>query len=264
MITQPFLVRPLPLGTVTTGNERSEKPAIHLGEVDAIGMTWQSNGNSNLWVRGDFGSAMPVDFVSLIHANAQSGTTIRLRLGDSQAEVDGTADYDSGALPFIDPAITRTDGLYSSHLELPSLQTKRWWRIDIGSHSGDFDAATLVMGRKIGTARFYSPDFQFGVRDLGSLEISRWGIPDKQDGLTFRTLKFKLAWITDTEFETLIRPLSEIIGRRNVLFACFDPTATAYRQAKSYLGWLRDDPLATGGESMPGTYSQDFSLLSMI
>jgi hypothetical protein len=265
MPARPFFLKPLPLGTITTGNERSERPASHLGELDAIGMVWRSNGTSNLWVRGDLGSAKAIDFISVIHANALSGTTIRVRLGDNQAAVDGSsASYDSEALPFISPSATRADGLYSSHLELPSAETRRWWRIDIGGHSGDFEAATLVLGKRITPSRYYSAGFEFGVKDLGSSELTRWGIPDQAPGLIFRTLRFKLGWIEDAEYENEIRLFDEAVGRRQVVFACFDPIESIYRQNKSYLGWLNDDPFAVGGVNKPGTYSHDYSIISMI
>jgi hypothetical protein len=264
MAQLPFCVVPLPLGTVATGNERAEGPAYLLGEFKHIGMVWRSSGNGNLWVRGDFGVAKAIDFCSLIHANAQPGTTIRLRLGDSQAHVDGSAPYDSGTLPLISPSISREDGLYSSHLELTALQTRRWWRIDIGGHTGDFEASKLVLGQRITPSTYYSSGFEFGTDDLGSLSFTQWGVPDETDGRIFRSLRFTLAWLNETEFETKFRPLLERIGRRGVSFWCFDPTANTYRQQRSYMGTLKDNPYAAVGGAAVGKHSIQFSILSMI
>jgi len=264
-IALPFCVVPTPLGTVTTGNELAEKPAAHLGEFKASGLAWGSSGNSNLWVRGNFGSAKPINFVSVMAANAQSGTSIRVRLGDTQAEVDGTADYDSGLLPFISPPITRDDGLYHSHLELPSLQTEQWWRIDIGSHSGDFEASMLIMGQKLTPANFYEPGWERGVEDLGDLEISPYGVASEQPGLIFRTLSMRFGWMSEADYETMFRPLIEALGKRGVAYWCFDPASSTYRQAKSYLGWLRNALVATHSRNTPSgvRYQQQFDLLSM-
>jgi hypothetical protein len=265
MAQLPFAVVPLPLGTISTGNERTEKPAIHLGEVTAIGMVWGSNGNGNLWVRGDFGSAQTIDFASIVHANAQPSTTYRLRLADTQAAVDGAAAYDSGTLPLISPTIVRDDGLYSSHLELPALQTRRWWRIDIGGHAGDFEAAKLVLGKRIAPSTYYSSGFQYGVEDLGSFSMTPWGIADSQDGLIFRSIQFTLGWLDDTDFETKFRPLAEKLGKRKAVFWCHDPSASPYRQAKTYLGWLRDpQPAVVGGNNSPVRRAMEFNILSMI
>lgn len=262
-ISLPFCVIPTPLGTITTGNEIAAKPAAHLNEFKYIGMTWRSSGNTNLWVRGNFGSAKPMDFLSVVSANALAGTTIRLRLGDSQAEVDGTADYDSTALAFISPSITREDGLYHSHLEFPSI-TKQWWRIDIGGHTGDFEAAAIVLGKKVQAANFYSAGFEFGVEDQSEFEMTRFGIPDEADGLIFRQLGFVFEWMSETEFETMFRPLTEKLGKRGVGFWCFDPTANTYRQARTYMGWLTKPPYAKGGTIKYDRYTKEFQILSMI
>ena len=79
-----------------------------------------------------------MSFYSVIAANALPGTQYRLRLGGTQAQVDGdgTALYNSSALPFISPAIESDDGLYHSHLELGAIVTAFWWRIDIIGHAG--------------------------------------------------------------------------------------------------------------------------------
>ena len=262
-IRKPFFVVPLDLGTIVAGNAVLGHSVFHLDRKKAIGLTWKTNGASNVWARGDFGAAKAVDFMALVSANALPGTLIRLRLGDTQAEVDGTADYDSTALTFISPAITRADGLYHSHLELGATYTKRWWRIDITGHTGDFEAATLVLGKTVTPGRFYNTDFQHGVRDLGDLSFSRFGVFDEEDGAIFRTTEFTLGWITEAEFEASFRPMTETLGKRGILFACFDPEATAYRQAKTYLGVLDKPPFAKGVKK-PATFAMDFALVSMI
>lgn len=265
MTTLPFAVIPTPLGTVTTGNERTEKPAVNLGEFKASGLTWGSTGNTNLWVRGNFGSAKPVNFATVMAANAQSGTTIRLRLGDTQAEVDGTADYDSGVVAFINPAITRSDGLYHSHLELPSLFTKQWWRIDIGSHTGDFEASMLVLGQKLTPANWYEPGWERGIQDMAKIDWSSYGIASEEPGVVWRTLALRFGWMSESDLETLFGPLAESVGNRGVSYWCFDPTSSVYRQRKSYLGWLRNSIVATHSRDTPSgiRYQQQYDLLSM-
>ena len=266
MVALPFAVIPTPLGEVTSGNELAANPASHLGEFAAVGMTWRSSGATGVWARGDFGSAKPVDFLSMVAANALPGTTIRLRLGDSQAAVDGTASYDSGAIAFINPSVTRENGLYHSHLEMPSVQTRRWWRIDIGGHTGDFEAAAAILGQRLTPANYYSPGWSRGAEDLGSIEISRWGVAGEEPGLIFRTINFRFGWMSEVDFETKFLPLIEKLGKRGVAFWCFDPIASTYRQAKTYLGWLRNSLVATHSQNTPAgvRYEQEFDILSMI
>lgn len=263
MALKPNFVIPLDLGTIATGNETAGYPAANLNRMKAIGLTWKSTGNTNLWVRGQFSAARAIDFCSIVAANALPGTTIRLRLGSSQAAVDGTAAYDSGAVAFINPSITREDGLYHSHLELPSVQTYQWWRIDIGGHTGDFQAAMLVLGQKVTPTKFYNLDFEYGVTDLGEMNWGRFAVPDETPGAIMRTATFTLGWVSETEFETSFRPMMEKLGGRGIVHIAFDPTANIYRQAKTYMGVFGKLPYARGIKK-PGTYSMDFQIKSFI
>ncbi|WP_374139376.1 hypothetical protein [Sphingomonas sp.] len=243
MALTPFAVLPLALGTVATGNAAAATPATHLGEFNYRGMVWKSSGNSNLWVRGDFGTAKAIDFVSMMGANALAGTQIRVRLGDSQAEVDGSVEgYDSGTVNFIAPAVTRQDGIYHSHLELPSTQTRRWWRIDISGHTGDFSASMLVMGLKVRPSRYYETNWTISNRDLGSLQFGRNGVPGITTGAKLRALNYKLAWLTEAEAETMIAPLDDLTGRTTPMYLCFDPETTVYRQRRTFFGWNEEQP----------------------
>lgn len=265
MPTLPFAVVPLALGTLTTGNERSTNPVAHLGEFDSSGMTWRSNGNADLWIKGYFGDGRESNFVSMLAANAQPGTTIRFRKGASFAEVDGaSAAYDSGVVPFINPSIVREDGLYHAHLDIAP-GTYAYYRIDIGGHVGDFEASALVIGTKITPASWYSPGWQRGVQDMGDIDFTRWGIVDRQDGLIWRTLGMRFGWLSESDYETKFGPLVEKLGKRGVALWCFDPTASVYRQRKTYFGWIRNSPVATHSADTPSgiRYEQEYDILSM-
>lgn len=258
----PFIVVPVDLGTIATGNEITSRPASHLGEFNYRGMVWQSSGATDLWVRCDLGSAQDIDFVGVLGANAISATTIRIRLGDSQAEVDGTADYDSTAIAFINPtpAVIPANG-YHSHHELPSMVSKRWIRIDIGSHTGDFEASMLVIGKKLQPGVFYEGQWQAGVRDLGGITFSRNAVPGITVGEKLRTAGFKLSWITETEMETEFAPLDEAMGRTFPMFVSFDPAATTYRQRRTYFGWFEEQPNI--GKLGYNRFEREFSILSL-
>lgn len=263
-IRKPFAVRPLLIGPVRTGNARANRPARNLGLLDMMGMTWRTNGPGNVWVAGAFDAASPVDFVALVAANAQPGTTIRVRLGTGAAEVDGnSAAYDSGVMPFISPALTVESSLYHSHLEIGAPRTVTHWRIDIGGHSGDFEAAGLVIGRKIEPGRFYDRDFERGIEDLGEINISRNGIVTEVPGIVLRTLLFRLGWIGRDEYETKWRPLVEALATRGISYWCFDPEPTAYRQGKTYLGYFGTSPFARAGP-IDDVYTKEFRIRSLI
>lgn len=262
-IRKPFFVVPLELENVVTGNARGGHPAKFLGRHIDQGLTWRTSGASNVWARGNFSAAKAIDFCSVMLANALPGTKIRLRLGNSQADVDGSsAPYDSTALDFISPSITREDGLYHSHLELDAVETATWWRIDITGHTGDFEASMLVLGEKIEPSHYYNFDYEQGVEDLGNAGFTEWGVPADTDGLIFRVINFTLGWQTRTEMEAKFRPMMEKLGIRRPVYLCFNPTATTARQAHSYLGRMKKPPFARGSRH-PLYMVQEFQILSV-
>lgn len=265
MATMPFFVVPLSPGTIATGNELSTNPASHLAEFDAAAMTWRTSSNANCWVRGDMGANQSIDFCAVLGANAIPATTLRLRLGDTQAEVDGTADYDTGAQTFISPAITRLDGLYWSHREF-AVQSERWWRIDVGSHIGAFEASMLVMGKKLTPANWYDPGWGLGVSDRAKTDINRFGLVDYTPGDRLRTLRFTLGWISQSEMQTMWRPFDELVGTSMPVFVCFDPTADAYRQQNSFFGLINENPFARHVRNTPDgpRYERSFEITSLL
>lgn len=292
-IRKPIFIIPHDLGVVATSNARNGFPAAHLNRHKAIGLVWQTIGNltgqswaaqwflisgtwnssrvwiddvpwdTAFWARGQFSASRPIDFCAIVSANAQPGTQYRLRLGTTQAQVDGTAPYDSGNLPFISPSITRDDGRYHSHLEIPTVQNATWWRIDITGHTGDFQASNLVLGRKVEPSKFYNADFEFGVEDLGSAEFTRFGVMNEEPGIILRTANFTLGWQTEAEFETSFRPMMETLGKRGIIYVVFDPDPTTYRQSKTFMGIFRKSLYARAMRK-PKTYQQEFDILSFI
>ena len=261
-IEKPIFCLPLDLGTITTGNERDEAPAVHLNHHESIGLVWRTNGNSSMWARGQFAASQALSMCSLINANAQAGTTVRLRLGTSQAQVDGgSAPYDSGAVTFISPAETTDSGLYSSFQQFDEIDAT-WWRIDIGSHTGDFEAASLILGKAVQSSRFYDRGWELGTNDLGSIDISRWGVDIETDGIMLNTVSFKLSWVSEAEFIASFRQIMRQAKRKPV-WLLFNPEAVAGRQAHFYFGRFGQAPFAQSVRK-PGTFAMEFSMQSVI
>ena len=260
-IEKPIFCLPLPLVAITTGNERAETPAEHLALYKSPGLRWRSDGNGSLWVRGQFTKSEAISMCSVLEANAQAGTTIRLRLGDSQAQVDGSAPYDSGAVTFIDPAVARESARYHSFQSFPEIDAT-WWRIDIGNHTGDFEAMKIVLGKQVQTSRFYDRGFEEGTSDLGSIDFARWGVAMETEGFVFRTKNFKLSWVSEAEFEASFRKIM-MQGQRGPVFLLFDPAATTQRQEQFFFGRFSQPPFAQNSRK-PGTFAMEFSMLSML
>lgn len=258
----PFAVVPYPFSVMVSLNERANRPASHLAEFKSRGMVWQSNGNTSLALRLDLGSPKAINFMGMLCANALPGTTIRLILSDRSDF--GTTLYDSGVLTFINPSITREDGTYHSHLEMGSLITARYVAIDIAGHTGDFQAAFLVLGQKLTPASYYSPDFEFGLDDRGSIDWTRYGVAEEESGVIMRKIGLTFSWLSQSDYETKFRPMTEKLGKRGMVYFCFDPEPTVYRQAKTYFGVLTDPPFATGAAPKQTNYEMKMELLSLI
>lgn len=257
----PFAVRPLALPSIATGNGIAANPVTNLGIFDLVNATWKSAGNSNLWVRVDFGSPQTFDFVGLLATNAQSGTTMRVRVGDSQAEVDGTADYDSGTAQLWASSGLGTKEFYHGYRDFTAL-TKQWLRIDIAGHTGDFEAGLLVVGKKVQPSRYYETAYERAVNDLGSVDFAANGTPYKVEGKILRTIGFQFNWITEAEMEAAFRPLDEATGATKEVLWVFDPDAGPYRHDRIYYGYQRD-----GGAIRKRAYNlfqKEFSVLSLI
>jgi hypothetical protein len=263
MALKPFAVEPLALGTITPGNEAAGYPASNLGEFKHIGMSWRTTNTTNMFLKGDFGAPRDIDFMALLLTNAQQTTTMQFALTNDATFA--TFGYNSGTLPMIDPVISRPDGLYSAHLELPSVQTYRYWYLAVPAHTpAFFEAATLVMGKKLSFANYYSPGFEFGTEDLGDIELGRWGVPDETPGLIFRRWTGKFGWMSQSDMDTSFRPLIERVGKRTPIFFCMDPDPTVNRQARTYFGWLKEPPFFTGAVNKFDRYEAEFSIISQI
>ena len=261
-VTLPFAVVPTPF-TVFNSSEIASRPASHLAEFDSIGMIWRSEaGDNNHFVYGDFGSAQEIDFVSLVHANAVSGTTWRFLLGNASSLASPT--YSTAYGPFINPSITRADGLYSSHHEFTAA-SGRYFLFQV-TNSGPFEAAKLIIGKKVTPATFYTPGWGQGVEDMGDVDVGRYGIADETPGRILRSLQMRLGWLSESDFETKFRALVEKLGKRRPALWCLDPTANAYRQARTYYGWLRNRPVTLHTANTPDgpRFEQEFDILSMI
>jgi hypothetical protein len=258
----PFAVIPYAFTVYTASNERANRPASHLGEFKSKGMVWQSNGNLNLVVDVDLGSAKPINFLAILGANALAGTVWSVVISNNSNFSSPL--YSSGGLPFINPSITREDGTYHSHLEPPATYTGRYVRVSLGGHTGDFQAAFLVIGQKLTPASYYSPDFEFGLDDKGSIDWTRYGVAEEESGVIMRKLGLTFSWLSQSDYETKFRPMTEKLGKRGMVYFCFDPEPTVYRQAKTYFGVLTDPPFATGAAPKQTNYEMKMELLSLI
>jgi len=259
----PIFVRPLPLvGFYSVANQITSNPATNLGEFQYGGMTWRSSGPTGLSMTIDLGSAQTVDFVAMLGASALAGTTIAINMGATQANAEsGAPSFTTGAQPFISPSTTgRT--LYNSFAQFGSAQTFQWLNFSIAGHTGDFEAAFLVVGKVVQPSMYYEPEWEAGPLDLSTITIARNGVPEIAPGQIQRTIGFTLGWQTEAEFQTQMQPLVNAVGKVNPVYLAFDPAATTYRQDRTYFGRFTD-ALRTKRKGW-NRFERAFALQSMI
>lgn len=248
-IEKPIFVEPLDLEGIN-GGALPGYPASNLNRLKQIGLAWR--GTSGGTITGTFSSAKEVDFIAMLSANAAAGTTIRFQGGG----------YDSTALPFISPSIVSPSGLYHSFHRIPAVKSVTSWTVTV-AHTGVFESAFLVMGKAIDTDRFYNRDFERGVEDLGKLDFTRWAVPDEEPGLKMRTLEFALDWESEAKVLGSLQPMGERLGTTGMVYCCFRPEATVYRQGWSFYGNL-SKPLVARGRPKPTIFGQDLVIRSLI
>lgn len=264
MADTPFFVEPLPFTVISTNNELAANPAAHLAEFQYAGMVWRTSSitGGNATVTLDLGSLQDVDFVSVMAANALPGTTIRVDMDNTNTTLGGgSPTYTSGVLPFISPAVSGRP-YYHSHLEIGSVQTRRYAQIIIAGHTGAFEAAFIVLGRRVRPQRFYETEWEAGPDDQGAFAVNRNGVPSIADGSVLDAVAFELGWITEAEYETAFRPMLKRLGRRNPVFVSFDPAPTSYRQARTFFGTMRD--LGRPRKAGFNRFAKRFEILSKV
>lgn len=262
MAALPFFVRPLPFTVTNQGNQLTANPVLNLADFHYAGATWKSSGASNLYFSGDLGAATAVDFAGMLSATPVAGTNFMFAMNSSAMNGIGTgAAYTSGTLPFISPALT-TRTLYHSHLEIGTPQTYRHFDFYVSSHTGDFEAAFLVVGKKIAPTRYYDNDYERGFEDLSRFDLGRNGVPDIAYGSVLPSIKFQLAWLTEDEHENYIDPMLKACGTTEPLYLCFDPSATTSRQQRTYFGRVSASP--RGQRRHFNTWVREFTFTSLV
>lgn len=259
---RPLFVRPYEGMAITAQNAATGFPASHLGVLRHSGLIWRSV-TATPFITIDLGESRAIDFVGLLATNANPTTALRVRIGDTQAEVNAAGDHDSGAQIIRSPSVSLESGQYHSFYKLDSAITKRWVRIDISGHSGPFEASHLVIGESKTPEYFPSPDFEFGADDQTGFEIVAGGIASGADDLPNRTLRINFPWMTESDYETYFRHLVERHGVNRPFYLCQDPAETAFRMSRTYFGYFPTPPV-TSATRIPTIMQFNAPMVSLI
>ncbi|SEM73382.1 hypothetical protein SAMN05192583_1033 [Sphingomonas gellani] len=234
---------PLALPAVTASSTAAGHDPVYVGN-DYLGVTWQSaSGADRQWLLVDLGADRAIDFAALLGCDgAGAPWTLNVEVATA-AQGDGfpAGSFATGDLPFLAGAAMWESGRGIGWWSGDRL-VGRYIRLTIGGLAGA--AATvgrLVLGARIQLDRNFSFGGKFGVKDLGSYDLSARGVPLKRRGVRLPTLSIEFTAVHKWEVEAAIRPLIERLGNTGELFICTDPSPDAQRQRRCYYGTLVGD-----------------------
>jgi hypothetical protein len=264
MIDPVMLVVPEPILSWLPDRENAGYPARNLAR-DAPA-AWEcvmyEVTPGNFAVGLEFSTAgAPVDTLALLNTNLPEGAGIDVRAGADQDNVrSGSPTFVYGLVSFRASANLPGRNGYHGLIRFPGPVAQPYWRIGIygitPSHLLHVEHLVIGLNRK---SRNHALDKRESGSNLGSLERTRSGNPDRQDGARMREVEFDIAFMTEAQYETVY---ADLIYRQN------EPVLVVPNTRQG--GFLHDRILygdLTGGQTSQPTsphYTRGFKINSLI
>lgn len=245
MTAKSFIVKPLPFSVFSAAATAAGYDLTNMSN-DYLGVVWKGvAGSTTHYFDVDLGADTAVDFISLLGCTAASAAWDIQILAATAAQGPsfGTWIYASPQVGFLAGSAALPSGRGIGWWSNGAPITARYWRIYIYKPSADIvTVGRLVFGSKIIPDREFVYGAAFGVRDLGTFDISPRGVPLwRRNKTKLRTLGITYANVYKNEVETALLPLAEQVGNELPVFICTDGTADAQRQRRCYYGPLQGD-----------------------
>lgn len=235
-----FIVKPLPLGTVTAEGSAAGTLPSYLGN-DYLGVIHKGTSTSAAWAQCDLGAAVDVDTAAFLSSNAVGAQTLQIRADDDSTVTTGPI-YDSGAAAFAAGSAVPPSGRQNSLWAHTSVITQRYWRFDIASLGGTvFEAGRLVMGKRIDLERQFAFGAAWGVKDLGRFDLSPNGVIALRRSRKLRTVGLSFPMTHRDEAEEKILPLFDGVGNTSPILLVTNGDADAQRSRRMFFGYLIGD-----------------------
>jgi len=238
-----IIVEPLAFAGVTASSTAAGHDAAYVGN-DYLGVTWQSAaGAAAQSLVVDLGADRALDFAALLGCDGAAATwTLTVEVATAgQGAGFPAGSFSTGALPFL-AGLAGWDSGRGIGWWSGAAIVGRYVRLTIGGLGNA--AATVgrvVIGGKLQLHRNFAFGGKFGVKDLGSYDLSARGVPLKRRGPKLPTLSIEFTAVHHDEVVAAVRPLIERIGNTGEVFVCTDPTPDAQRQRRCYYGTLVGD-----------------------
>jgi hypothetical protein len=234
-----WALRPLPISAMTAGSTvAGYDPASVMN--DYLGVVWRGSGTTP-YLQADLGSAQAVDAVLMFGCtDATAGMTVQITGADNAAITLNPVVAYTGT--FLAGANFPTHGRGVGYAEFAAPITKRYWYMQFGSvPGGGFSVGRLVLGSRLLLARNFDFGAGFGLRDLGSADVSNRANLLRRRGPKLRTVGVTYSNIYKDEVIAKVQPLIEFNGATEPIVLVTDPAADADRQKRAYFGLMTGD-----------------------
>jgi hypothetical protein len=238
-----WIIPPLALSGVTASTT-ALGAALYVAN-DYAGVVWQSASEAQPHLILDLGSDVAIDTLLLFGVElAPVGATVQVLASTQAAGAGFAAPTWTGTVQPLDAGATfpvsgKRVTLWSAPAGFPAAVRYLMVRFLGGPYA--VRVARAVVGKRIQLQRNFSFGAAFGVRDLGSFDFSRRGVPLRTRGKKLRTLGLTFSNVRREEVELSTRPLLERIGNTEPIALVTDPDEHIDRQNRCYLGPLVGD-----------------------
>jgi hypothetical protein len=203
LIDTAVIMRPTPILSWTPDNEQAGYPSKNVSKPSPV--AWHSIMGTDIHGLTLEHSGDDWDAVAVMMTNIPEAGTLTLRVGASAAAA-AAAGATLNAVPFRASANMPGREGYHGYFELPAVHNERFTRIEINTH-GTPAHLLHVEYVMVGMAKRSKPYATDSVSQtpmhLGTQSRTRTGISDLVLGRKMRHVEFDLAYLTETQSETL-------------------------------------------------------------
>lgn len=255
MIDRAVLVVPVPVTQWSTTTSIAGYPIENLG-IDSP-VPWRSLHASlhqfNLRMAPE-----PIDTIALLMSNIPEDATVSFQAGTDT----NYSNYASGSMSFRASANVPGRPGYHGLFRLPSPQSYAFWRVNI---SAVCPASILHLEHAVFGLNRVSKNHSYDKRetglDLGSLDRTRSGTPNRVKGFRMRRADFDISVMTEAQYETMYGDLHWRVGGTDPVLVVPNSKTGAFLHDRILYGAI------TAGQVVnPATpvYTRSFTIDSLI
>jgi hypothetical protein len=233
-IEPSFLIVPEPINEITCAEQAAGSPAVNLLSDDPTALLRSQNGNVTIYAHT---AGRLSDGVSLLGTMLDEAATWRIRAADSVAATAAAPTLDSGVVAFRASPNLGMRPSYHGFFRAGAPVAASWWRIDIVNPGPTFIARNLVIGLVRSSVNF-SRGAGTAPWDLGSVQRTVYGTPDRVRGWRGRAVDFQLSWLSEAEFEAKWADLDRLVGTTEFVWILPNSKASPYRHDRIGLGTI--------------------------